>query len=86
MAKTCRKSETGGGALRRDGHAKFTVAAYQMRHGETAWSLSVHLRLATSDAMVPEQLINPIEELVVDQFGSIQALVNELVAGTTDVF
>jgi S-adenosylmethionine synthetase len=46
----------------------------------------VNLRLATRDGMPLENLRNPIEQLIADQFGRIPELVGELVAGTIPVF
>jgi hypothetical protein len=46
----------------------------------------VHLGLAARDGVPPEQLSNRIEELIADQFGRIPELVDELIAGTIDVF
>jgi broad specificity phosphatase PhoE len=40
MAKTCRKSEIGGGVRKSDQHSGCTLAPFPGRHGETAWSLS----------------------------------------------
>lgn len=46
----------------------------------------VHFRLATRDGVPLEQLRDPIEVLIADQFGRIPELVGELIAGTVDVF
>ena len=46
----------------------------------------VDLRLAARDGVPSEQLRNRIEELIADQFGRIPELVDELIAGTIDVF
>jgi len=46
----------------------------------------IHLRLATRDGVRLEQLRDPIEELIADQFSRIPELVGELIAGTVDVF
>jgi S-adenosylmethionine synthetase len=46
----------------------------------------IHLRLATCDGVPLEQLRDPIEELIADQFGRVPELVGELIAGTVDVF